>query len=117
MPTTVPRRAVDQTPVGLNPLPERNPHLMMDTPLAPIAVGTGASSGIGRSLATEFADRGFDLVLAAEDAGIHSAAAELSGARRWVRAVQVGGPRTASRPCSGRSMNCRSQSTCSSIHD
>lgn len=62
---------------------------MMDTPLAPIAVVTGASSGIGRYLATELADRGFDLVLAAEDAGIHVAAAELSGAHRWVRAVQV----------------------------
>lgn len=40
------------------------------TPLAAIAVVTGASSGIGRHLAMEFARRGFDLPLATEDSGI-----------------------------------------------
>jgi NAD(P)-dependent dehydrogenase (short-subunit alcohol dehydrogenase family) len=36
----------------------------------PLALVTGASSGIGRELASEFARGGFDLVIAAEDAGI-----------------------------------------------
>ncbi|MFD0688076.1 SDR family NAD(P)-dependent oxidoreductase [Actinomadura fibrosa] len=40
----------------------------------PLAVVTGASSGIGRELAAEFARNGFDVVMAAEDAGIAEAA-------------------------------------------
>jgi short-subunit dehydrogenase len=43
----------------------------------PLAVVTGASSGIGRGLARQFADHGFDLVLAAEDDELAPAAAEL----------------------------------------
>ena len=42
-----------------------------------LALVTGASSGIGRELAKLFAKDGYDLVLAAEDAGIHAVAAEL----------------------------------------
>jgi short-subunit dehydrogenase len=45
---------------------------------APLAVVTGASSGIGYSLAAQFAKNGFDVVIAAEDAGIHDAARSLS---------------------------------------
>ncbi len=41
------------------------------------AVITGASSGIGRELATQFAQHQFDLIIAAEDSGIHDAAREL----------------------------------------
>jgi NAD(P)-dependent dehydrogenase (short-subunit alcohol dehydrogenase family) len=33
----------------------------------PLAVVTGASSGIGRELARQFATNGFDVVVAAED--------------------------------------------------
>jgi uncharacterized protein len=33
----------------------------------PLAVVTGASSGIGRELAARFAENGYDLVVAAED--------------------------------------------------
>ena len=40
-------------------------------------VVTGASSGIGRELAKQFASHGFDLLVTAEDEAIHAAAAEL----------------------------------------
>jgi len=41
------------------------------------AVVTGASSGIGYELARQFADHGYDLLLAAEDAEIQQAAVDL----------------------------------------
>jgi uncharacterized protein len=41
------------------------------------AVITGASSGIGYELARQFAQHGYDLLIAAEDEGIHEAAAAL----------------------------------------
>lgn len=41
------------------------------------AVVTGASSGIGLELARQFAKNGFDVLIAAEDAGIHEAAKSL----------------------------------------
>lgn len=43
----------------------------------PLALVTGASSGIGEELAKQFADHDFDLLLCAEDAGIESVAAQL----------------------------------------
>ncbi|MEU7949519.1 hypothetical protein AB0C50_32970 [Micromonospora taraxaci] len=48
----------------------------MTTPTTdrPLAVVTGASSGIGYELAVQFAEHGFGLVVAAEDDGISSAA-------------------------------------------
>jgi NAD(P)-dependent dehydrogenase (short-subunit alcohol dehydrogenase family) len=45
----------------------------------PLAVVTGASSGIGRELAGEFARRGFDVVAAAEDAAVEQAAHAIGG--------------------------------------
>ena len=45
----------------------------------PLAVVTGASTGIGRALAGELADRGFDLVVAADESRIEDAARELGG--------------------------------------
>jgi short-subunit dehydrogenase len=45
---------------------------------APLAVVTGASSGIGYSLATQFAKNGFDLVIVAENLEIHDAARTLA---------------------------------------
>jgi uncharacterized protein len=50
----------------------------------PLAVVTGASSGIGFELAKQFAEHDFDLIVAAEDDAIHAAASELGA-----EAVQV----------------------------
>jgi uncharacterized protein len=54
-----------------------------------LAVVTGASSGIGLELARQFADNGFDVVVAAEDAGIDTAAAQLSSSGRTIEPVRV----------------------------
>jgi len=59
---------------------------MTDT--KPLAVVTGASSGIGFELARVFADNGFDLIVNAEDDAIHNAAAQLSAAGVEVQPVQ-----------------------------
>jgi uncharacterized protein len=55
----------------------------------PIAAVTGASSGIGLELAKELARKGFDLVVAAEDPGIESAARDISALGANVLPVQV----------------------------
>jgi short-subunit dehydrogenase len=54
-----------------------------------LAVVTGASSGIGFELAKQFATNDFDLVVAAEDAELATAAAELQGLGAQVEAVRV----------------------------
>jgi short-subunit dehydrogenase len=56
---------------------------------SPLAVVTGASTGIGRALAREFVDHGFDVVITAEEPEIHEAAAWLSDAGQQVVPVQV----------------------------
>ena len=55
----------------------------------PLAVVTGASTGIGRALARELADHGFGLVIAAEEPAIHETAAELASSGATVTGVQV----------------------------
>jgi short-subunit dehydrogenase len=57
----------------------------------PLAVVTGASSGIGLELARQFAHNGFDLVVAAEDDAIQMAAQEIGAEVKdaHVEAVQV----------------------------
>ncbi|RCK68191.1 SDR family NAD(P)-dependent oxidoreductase [Desertihabitans brevis] len=59
----------------------------MDT--APLALVTGASSGIGRELATVLAENGFDLVVNAEDAGLDAAAEQLRATGADVTAVRA----------------------------
>lgn len=55
----------------------------------PLALVTGASSGIGLELAKQFAERGYDLLISAEDATLDEAARELSGYGGEVRAVRA----------------------------
>ena len=55
----------------------------------PLAVVTGASSGIGRELARQFATNGFDVVVAAEDDELASAANDLARSGANVQAVQT----------------------------
>ena len=54
-----------------------------------LAVVTGASSGIGRELAKQCRDNGFDLLIAADEPEIEQAAAELRRAGVRVDAVQA----------------------------
>jgi short-subunit dehydrogenase len=61
----------------------------MTQPTRPLAVVTGASSGIGRELAGQFARGGFDLLVAAEDGGIAEAAQDLERHGAAVTAVRV----------------------------
>src|SRR4051794_30959402 len=55
----------------------------------PLALVTGASSGIGYELAKQFAANGFDLVVNAEDAAINDVATELQGMGAHAEAVQA----------------------------
>ena len=55
----------------------------------PLALVTGASSGIGRELAKQFAENGFDLVVAAEDVELDDATEELRGMGAVVAPVSV----------------------------
>jgi short-subunit dehydrogenase len=55
----------------------------------PLAVVTGASSGIGLELARQFAENGFDLIVAAEDVELAAAADELRASGASVEAVRV----------------------------
>jgi uncharacterized protein len=55
----------------------------------PLALVTGASTGIGRALAREFLDHGYDVVAVAEEGDIHTAAGELTGRGGTVIPVQA----------------------------
>lgn len=68
---------------------------MTDSPLSqggegrPLALVTGASSGIGLELARQFADNGFDVIVNAEDAGLTPAAQELRATGATVQEVRA----------------------------
>jgi short-subunit dehydrogenase len=62
---------------------------MPDNITDPLAVVTGASSGIGLELAKQFASHGFDVLIAAEDEGIADAAATLTETGTRVFSQQV----------------------------
>jgi uncharacterized protein len=55
----------------------------------PLALVTGASSGIGRELAKQFAENGFDLIVAAENVELDDAVEELRGMGVAVAPVSV----------------------------
>jgi short-subunit dehydrogenase len=61
----------------------------MEASARPLAVVTGASSGIGFELAKLFAAAGFDLVIAAEDDGIQTVGEGIRSAGLGVEAVQA----------------------------
>ena len=61
----------------------------MEAHTRPLAVVTGASSGIGLELAKLFAAADFDLVIAAEDRDVRTVAEGIRAAGVWVEAVQV----------------------------
>jgi uncharacterized protein len=62
---------------------------MENTSAHPLAVVTGASSGIGYELARQFAEHGFDLLVAAEDDGIANATDSLRALGSQVESVQA----------------------------
>jgi len=62
---------------------------MADTSSRPLAVITGASSGIGLELARQFAEHDFDLLVAAEDSAIENAADSLRSEGVTVESEQV----------------------------
>lgn len=62
---------------------------MASTESKPLAVVTGASSGIGYHLAREFAEHGYDLLICAEDAELDQAATDLRALGAAVEALQT----------------------------
>jgi short-subunit dehydrogenase len=59
------------------------------TETKPLAVVTGASSGIGLELARQFGEHGFDLVINSEDAELAAAAEQLRATGAQVQPVQA----------------------------
>jgi short-subunit dehydrogenase len=62
---------------------------MHATPQRPLALVTGASTGIGLELARQFADHDFDLIIAAHDEELRDARRDLEGRGGTVEAVPV----------------------------
>jgi NAD(P)-dependent dehydrogenase (short-subunit alcohol dehydrogenase family) len=59
-------------------------------------------AGIGLELARQFAEHGFDLIVAAEDDEIQRAASELGNGAQWSRSGSISPGPTASRVCTAR---------------
>jgi short-subunit dehydrogenase len=62
---------------------------MDDATSRPLALVTGASSGIGLELARQFATNGFDVVICAEDAELDDAARDLAATGARIDAVRA----------------------------
>ncbi|HEU5152818.1 MAG TPA: SDR family NAD(P)-dependent oxidoreductase [Iamia sp.] len=62
---------------------------MSPTDTRPLAVITGASTGIGLGIARALAAEGHDLVVAADEPAIHEAATELGGGEAHVQPVEA----------------------------
>ncbi|MDK3255057.1 SDR family NAD(P)-dependent oxidoreductase [Blastococcus capsensis] len=62
---------------------------MSETAVRPLALVTGASSGIGLELAKQFAENGFDLIVVAEDVELETATAQLRGLGAAVSPVRA----------------------------
>jgi NAD(P)-dependent dehydrogenase (short-subunit alcohol dehydrogenase family) len=61
----------------------------MPDPTQPLAIVTGASSGIGLELARLAAQQGYDLVIAADESEVHNVAGMLEANGAQVRAVEA----------------------------
>jgi short-subunit dehydrogenase len=72
--------------ISFSSIKERHMSATADRPLALV---TGASSGIGFELAKQFADNGFDLIIAAEDDELATAKRDLEATGAHVDAVRV----------------------------
>ncbi len=59
------------------------------TDAKPLAVVTGASSGIGRELARQFATNGFDVIIAAEDSELVAAVDDLAATGAEIQPVRA----------------------------
>jgi short-subunit dehydrogenase len=59
------------------------------TQTRPLALVTGASSGIGLELARQFGENGYDLIINAEDSGLDDAADDLANTGASIRSVQA----------------------------
>jgi len=59
------------------------------TDAKPLAVVTGASSGIGRELARQFATNGFDVIISAEDSELMPAADNLAATGAQIQPVRA----------------------------
>jgi uncharacterized protein len=68
----------------------------------PLALVTGASSGIGLELARQFAGNGFDLIVVADGDGIHAVAGELGAEAIQADLATPDGVRTAYERLGGR---------------
>src|SRR4051812_17891901 len=80
-------------PVSRPTVPEDRTHPQPENTMSnatrPLAVVTGASTGIGYELAKQCAENGFDLVIAANEPRINTAALELQKLGAAVDAVEV----------------------------
>ena len=63
--------------------------IMTSATARPLAAVTGASSGIGYELAKQFAQHGYDVIMAAEDDRIEAAARDVAAVGREAEAVRV----------------------------